>query len=89
VFSEVYFPWGWKATVDGTEVPLGRVNYVLRAMRVPAGEHTVEMTFDPQSIHTTDGVATASVIAIYILVIAAMAMGVRRWKGGTAAPKDA
>ena len=47
------------------------------------------MTFDPQSIHTTDGVATASVIAIYILVIAAMAMGVRRWKGGTAAPKDA
>ncbi|MCY0530598.1 hypothetical protein OVV49_31460, partial [Klebsiella pneumoniae] len=71
------------------ETPIGRVNYVLRAMRIPAGEHTIEMTFDPQSIHTTDGVAKAAVIAIYILVIAAMVVGARGRKGGDPAPGDA
>ncbi|MDE7143323.1 MAG: YfhO family protein, partial [Muribaculaceae bacterium] len=65
VFSEVYFPWGWKATVDGEETPVARVNYVLRAMRLPAGEHEVVMTFDPRSIHVTDTVATASASLIY------------------------
>lgn len=74
VFSEIYFPWGWTATVDGKEVPLGRVNYVLRAMRVPAGDHTVEMVFDPRSLHTTGTVATASVILIYLLVLGAVAL---------------
>ena len=71
VFSEVWFPWGWKATIDGAEAPLGRVNYILRAMRVPAGHHTVEMEFDPASLHTTGAVAYACVTLIYLLVIGA------------------
>ena len=71
VFSEIYFPWGWTATVDGKEVPVGRVNYVLRALQLPAGEHTVVFRFDPQSVHTTETVACASVALIYLALIGA------------------
>lgn len=71
VFSEIYFPWGWTATVDGKKVPVGRVNYVLRALQLPAGEHTVVFRFDPQSVHTTETVAYASVVLIYLALIGA------------------
>lgn len=71
VFSEIYFPWGWTATVDGKEVPVGRVNYVLRALQLPAGEHTVVFRFDPQSVHTTETVSYASVVLIYLALIGA------------------
>jgi hypothetical protein len=73
VFSEVYFPWGWKATVDGNEVPIARVNYILRAIKVPAGSHNIVLTFDPQSIHTTNTIATIAIIIIYLTVLASIA----------------
>jgi hypothetical protein len=74
VFSEVYFPWGWKATVDGKEAEIGRVNYVLRALNLPAGSHTIEFVFDPESIHVTDTMATISIIIIYLLCGGALFM---------------
>ena len=74
VFSEVYFPWGWKATIDGKDAPIGRVNYVLRALRVPAGEHDVTFTFDPESLRVTNALGVSSVIVIYILCGAALAV---------------
>lgn len=72
VFSEIWFPWGWNAEIDGQPATLGRVNYVLRALRVPAGRHTVTMTFDPQSIHTTSTVAYICVTLIYLLLALAL-----------------
>lgn len=72
VFSEVWFPWGWKATIDGKEAQLGRVNYVLRALPIPAGRHEIVMTFDPDSLHVTGGIAYACVTLIYILLLAAL-----------------
>lgn len=72
VFSEVFFPWGWEATIDGNPVEIGRVNYVLRALRVPAGTHEIVMTFNPSSVRQTQAVATCSVIVIYLAVIAAI-----------------
>ena len=80
VFSEVYFPWGWEATIDGKPAEIGRVNYVLRAMVIPSGSHKIAMTFDPQSVHTTVSAATVSVIVIYLLVVAAIAYSLTRRK---------
>jgi len=76
VLSEVYFPWGWKATVDGKEVKIGRVNYVLRAMQLPAGDHTIVMTYDPQEVKDTESVASISVYAILFLILAALGWGI-------------
>lgn len=72
VLSEVYFPWGWKAEIDGKSARIGRVNYILRAIDIPAGTHSVSLTFDPESIHTTTIAARIAIIIIYLLCIAAI-----------------
>lgn len=73
VFSEIYFPWGWKATIDGQPADIARVNYVLRALKVPEGKHTVEMVFDPDSLRNTTTLAYVSIILIYLSI--ALALG--------------
>lgn len=72
VFSEIYFPWGWTATIDGKEAPISRVNYVLRALRIPAGQHEIKFRFDPQSVRVTNNISVASVTGIYILCALAL-----------------
>lgn len=73
VFSEIYFPWGWNATIDGEPVPVGRVDYVLRAIKVPAGRHEIEFVFDPQSLKATNALAIVSLCLIGM--ICALALG--------------
>ena len=78
VFSEVYFPWGWKADIDGKDAKLARVNYILRAMQIPAGSHTITMTFSPDSIRTTSSLAYACVTLIYMILLAGLFVEARR-----------
>lgn len=78
VLSEVYFPWGWKATVDGNPVEIGRVNYLLRALNLPAGEHDIELTFDPDSLHITGTIATIAIVIIYLALLAALFLWLRK-----------
>lgn len=66
VFSEIYYP-GWTVTIDGTPVEAGRADYLLRALRVPAGQHEVVFEFRPSSIAVTDGIAFAAIAAILLL----------------------
>ncbi len=72
VFSEIYFPWGWKATINGTEAPIARVDYLLRALKVPSGEWDIIMTFDPKSTHTATTIATIAIVIIYLTAILAL-----------------
>lgn len=76
VFAEIYYP-GWTATIDGQPVELGRVNYILRALNVKAGKHTVVLDFHPTSISTTE---TIAYIAIVILLLAIIGAGYMRFK---------
>jgi len=67
VFSEIYYPAGWKCYVDGTEKPYMRANYVLRAMVAPAGDHEIKFSFNPESFVTGNKVSLASSILLFLL----------------------
>lgn len=73
VFSEIYYP-GWTCTVDGREVELGRVNYVLRAVNVKAGKHKIVLDFHPQTVKATETVAYTAfgILVLCLLVIIAL-----------------
>lgn len=73
VFSEVYFPDGWQATIDGKPAEIGRVNYVLRALNIPAGKHHIEFEFAPKGVSATNSISQASIIIIYVLCAGALA----------------
>jgi hypothetical protein len=67
VFSEIYYDKGWKATIDGKPANHFRVNYVLRAMRIPAGKHKVEFKFEPDVYMTGEKIAMAGSILLLLV----------------------
>lgn len=77
VFSEIYYP-GWQATIDGQPADIARADYILRVMNVPGGEHTIEMWFDPQSIHITESIAYAALALLLIGVMVLLWMERRK-----------
>jgi len=87
VFSEVYFPNGWKAFIDGKETPIARVNYVLRGLSVPAGQHTIEFTFAPSSYYTGDKISlVVGILSILILLYGAFILWKRNSSGNRSVP---
>ncbi len=73
VFSEVYYDRGWKAYMDGKEVPIIRTNYVLRGLSVPAGKHDILFVFHPASFYTGEKVAIVASILMLLLFIGSIA----------------
>jgi hypothetical protein len=88
VFSEIYYPHGWNAYVDGKLMPHFRVNYVLRAMRIPAGKHQVQFTFEPEVISKGEKISAASLILLFLLCGAAVFSELKRKKLPYPAPKE-
>ena len=74
VFSEIWYgpDLGWEATIDGEPAELLRANYALRALRVPAGEHTIRMTFTPRSYALGSTISLICSVLILLAVIAAL-----------------
>ena len=69
VFSEIYYPEGWQATIDGQPATISRANYVLRSLEIPAGDHEIVFSFKPKVYYYGNTVTTASSIVILLLVL--------------------
>ncbi len=77
VFSEIYYPAGWTAMINGQPTDFTRVNYVLRGMYVPKGEHNITFEFKPKSYYIGEKISLASSILIYLLLIGAIYLGLK------------
>lgn len=68
VFSEIYYPKGWIATINGKETEIFEVNYTLRGLQIPRGSHTIEFKFEPQVVKTGSMIALTSSIIMILLI---------------------
>lgn len=80
VFSEVYYQTGWNAYVDGKQVPIVKANYVLRAIEVPAGQHKIEMIFEPESYKMGNNVSLAGSVLFVLFIFGSAFMVWRKRK---------
>ena len=78
VFSEIYYPNGWQAYIDGKKAPHFRANYVLRAMLVPEGEHEISFKFEPQVVKTGSSIALASSVILGLLLLGGIVYGFKK-----------
>jgi hypothetical protein len=84
VASEVYYPAGWNAYLDGKQVPIHRVNYLLRGVHVPEGEHTLVMRFEPRAHRFGSWVAGTTTGLVYGGIFVLVGLRVRKWRWGHA-----
>jgi uncharacterized membrane protein YfhO len=77
VFSEVYYPSGWKALIDGKQTPYCKTDYALRGLAIPAGKHNVEFIFDPASFRIGDSISRYSYIVSVLFILLCFFMA---WK---------
>lgn len=87
VFSDIFYDKGWKAYVDGKETPIVKANYVLRALKLPAGQHQIEFKFHPETYYSTNNYAMVSSILLYALFISALVFAFRKQKDNLSAPE--
>lgn len=78
VFSEIYYPAGWNVYIDGKQGEIIRVDYALRGVKIPAGDHNIEMRFAPRSYYVGSMITTYSSIVMWILLLAALAIEIRK-----------
>jgi hypothetical protein len=77
VFSEIYYPKGWNAYLDGKKTDYYNVNYVLRGMPVPAGKHTIKFAFEPASVASGNKIMFIASILILVVFLGGLYMAWR------------
>ncbi|WP_282125934.1 YfhO family protein [Marinifilum flexuosum] len=80
VFSEVYYQPGWNAYIDGKPAKHFRANYVLRAMKLPAGKHKVEFKFEPKGYFVGEKISLTSMILFFVVALGAIVFGIKNYK---------
>jgi hypothetical protein len=80
VFSEIYYPSGWLAYIDGKEAPYCRTDYALRGLAIPAGKHNIEFIFDPASVRVGEGITRYSYFVAILFILLCFFMA---WKNKT------
>jgi hypothetical protein len=80
VFSEIYYPAGWKAYIDGQETPIYKTDYLFRSIVVPPGKHKVEMRFYPETYYTGKNISLVANIIILFALITGAYMSFRKNK---------
>ncbi len=80
VFSEIYYPHGWKATIDGKDVDIVKANYILRALPVEKGQHEIVFTYEPQVVKTGNTIVMASNVLFIVLVLGGIFLGYKNCK---------
>ncbi|HEY3429074.1 MAG TPA: YfhO family protein, partial [Cyclobacteriaceae bacterium] len=78
VFSEIYYPKGWTATIDGKESEILQVNYVLRALEIPAGKHTIEFRFAPKCYTVGNPITSASSWILLFVLLGSVGWSLRK-----------
>jgi uncharacterized membrane protein YfhO len=69
VFSEIYYPHGWEAYIDGKKTPYCKTNYALRGLAIPAGKHSIEFIFDPPSVRNGEMISRyANIFAVLFIL---------------------
>ncbi|MFA5418072.1 MAG: YfhO family protein, partial [Bacteroidales bacterium] len=79
VFSEIYYANGWNAYLDGVKLPYLRANYILRAMKIPAGNHTIEFKFEPSVWKIGEPVSMVASLILILLMLAMLGMEARKY----------
>ncbi|MFA5817240.1 MAG: YfhO family protein [Bacteroidales bacterium] len=77
IFSQIYYPYGWQAFIDGKKTEHIRADYALRAMLIPAGKHTVEFRFEPKTLKTGKMISLIGSLLVLLLIIGTAVVEVR------------
>lgn len=80
IFSEIFYPYGWKAIVDGKPADLYRANYMLRAMNLEPGKHHIRLEFRPESVAKGNTISMTFVILMYLIIAGILLSNLRKGK---------
>jgi hypothetical protein len=80
VFSEIYYPNGWNAYIDGKKTSFQKVNYILRGMEIPMGKHKIEFIFEPETYKLSSKIANFSGWAFYVILAITLLVGYMNYK---------
>lgn len=88
VFSEVYYPAGWEAYIDGKKTPYCKADYALRGLAIPAGKHNIDFIFDPASVRVGESISRYAYIISVLFILLCFFMAWKNRKQSTTAVKN-